>query len=162
MTVRELCLTLPNRPGALAAVAGVLAKQRINVAAIAVDSMATRGRVRLVVSDPDRAEGLLTSAGYDVEVREMIALRLEDRAGSFLKVLDVLAQERINVISVAILHARQNGQVLVALSTNDLARARQVLQRARIVSRSAEGDLHNSDLAAGAPSIPTETVGLLM
>src|SRR5208282_1038620 len=54
MTLREISLTLPNRPGALAGVARTLARERINLAAISVDSTATKGRVRLVVSDPGR------------------------------------------------------------------------------------------------------------
>jgi hypothetical protein len=162
MALRELTLTLPNRPGTLAGVARALAKERINLAAITVDSTAGKGRVRLIVSDPDRAMGLLAAAGYDPEVREMLAVRLEDRAGSFLRVLEVLAREKINIQSVAILVARDGNQPLVAISSNDLGRARRLLQRAGFMSRAAEGLVSNHDLLAAAPSIPTESVGLLL
>jgi hypothetical protein len=162
MPLREISLTLPNRPGALAGVAKALAKARINLAAISVDSASGKGRVRLIVNDPDRAVGLLATAGYDAEVREMIAVRLEDRAGSFLRVLEVLARERINIQSVAILVAREGNLPLVALSANDLTRARRILQRAGFASRAAEGLVSNGDLLAGAPSIPGESVGLLL
>src|SRR5271170_3192041 len=113
MGLREISLTLPNRPGALAGVARVLAKERINLAAISVDSTPTRGRVRLIVSDPERAHRLLSEADYEVELREMLVIRLEDRAGMFLRVLDTLAQEKINIQNVAILLARDNGRALV-------------------------------------------------
>jgi hypothetical protein len=162
MSLREISLTLPNRPGALVGVSKTLAKSRINLAAISVDSSSGKGRVRLIVNDPDRAVGLLSTAGYDPEVREMIAVRLEDRAGSFLKVLEVLARERINIQSVAILVAREGNQPLVALSTTDLPRARRILHRAGFASRAAEGLVSNGDLLAGAPSIPGESVGLLL
>ena len=162
MTLREISLSLPNRPGTLAEVARSLAKERINVAAISVDSTPTRGRVRLVVSDPDRAEAVLASRGFPVEVREMIAVRLEDRAGSFLKVLESLARAKVNIQSVAILVTRDGGRVLVALSSNDTAKARAVLRRARVTSESAERLVSNSDLVAGSPTMPTESVGLLL
>jgi len=162
MALREISLTLPNRPGALAGVARALAKERINLAAISVDSAAGKGRVRLIVNDPDRATTLLHSAGYEVEVREMIAVRLEDRAGSFLRVLETLARERINIQSVAILVAREGNQVLVALSTNDLPRARKLLHQAGVASRAAERLVSNDDLLATAPTIPSESVGLLL
>ena len=162
MTLRELSLTLPNRPGALAGVARVLAKERINLAAISVDSAAGKGRVRLVVNDPDRAMSLLSSAGYDPEVREMMAVRLEDRAGSFLRVLEALARAKVNLQSVAILVAREGNQALVALSANDLTRARKVLRQAGFASTAAERLVSNADLLASAPSIPGETVGLLL
>jgi hypothetical protein len=162
MTLREISLTLPNRPGALAGVSKALAKARINLAAISVDSSSGEGLVRLIVNDPDRAVGLLATAGYDPEVQEMIAVRLEDRAGSFLRVLEALARERINIQSVAILVAREGNQPLVALSASDLPRARRILHRAGFASRAAEGLVSNSDLLATAPSIPSESVGLLL
>ncbi|MFY9716419.1 MAG: ACT domain-containing protein [Thermoplasmata archaeon] len=162
MTLREISLTLPNRPGTLAGVSKTLAKARINLAAISVDSAAGKGRVRLIVNDPDRAVGLLAAAGYDPEVREMIAVRLEDRAGSFLRILEILARERVNVQSVAILVAREGNQPLIALSASDFPRARRILQRAGFASRAAEGLVSNGDLLAGAPAIPGESVGLLL
>ncbi len=162
MSLREISLTLPNRPGTLEGVARTLAKERINLAAITVDSNSGKGRVRLIVNDPDRAMTLLAAAGYEPETREMLAVRLEDRAGSFLRVLEVLAREKVNILSVAILVARDGNQPLVALSASDLPRARRLLQRAGFMSRAAEGLVSNRDLLAMAPSIPTESVGLLL
>ncbi|HTT16932.1 MAG TPA: ACT domain-containing protein [Thermoplasmata archaeon] len=162
MVLREISVTLPNRPGALAGVARTLAEERINLAAIGADSSQGRGRLRLIVNDPDRAMRLLAAAGYEPEVREMLAVRLEDRAGSFLRVLEVLAAEGVNIQSVAILVAREGNRPLVALSSNDLSRARRLLQRAGFVSRAAEGLVSNNDLLASAPSIPGESVGLLL
>jgi hypothetical protein len=160
MSLREILLTLPNRPGTLAGVARILAEERINLAAISVDSAAGKGRVRLIVSDPDRATRLLARAGYRAEVREMLAVRLEDRAGSFLRVLDALARAKVNIQSVAILVAREGNQPLVALSSTDLAKARKVLHGAGFASRTAEGVASNEELLATAPSIPVESVGL--
>jgi len=162
MTLREITFTLPNRPGALARVARALAKERVNLAAISVDSAAGRGRVRLIVNDTDRATALLHAAGFSVEVREMIAVRLEDRAGTFLRVLESLSQEDINIQSVAILVAREGNQTLVAVSTNDLARTRKLLQRKGLLSRAAERLVSNDDLLASAPTIPSESVALLL
>jgi hypothetical protein len=162
MGLREISLTLPNRPGALAGVARTLAKERINLAAISVDSTPTRGRVRLVVSDPDRALALLNAAGYAAEVRELMAVRLEDRSGSFLKVLEALTKAKVNIQSVAILISREGNQPLVALAADDLVRARTVLRKAGFVSPAAERPVSNADLLASAPSIPGESVGLLL
>jgi hypothetical protein len=162
MGLREISLTLPNRPGTLAEVARTLAKDRINLAAIGVDSTPARGRVRLVVSDPDRGMALLAAAGYNPEVRELIAVRLEDRSGSFLRVLETLAKAKVNVQSVAILIARESNQPLVGFSCSDVARARTVLRRAGFASPLAERTMSNSDLLAATPTIPGESVGLLL
>ncbi len=160
MSLREILMTLPNRPGTLARVARILAKERINVAGLSVDSTAGRGRVRLIVNDPDRAMSLLTAAGHEVEVREMLAVRLEDRSGSFLRVLDALERGRVNIQSVAILVAREGNQPLVALSANDQAKARKILQRSGFASTGAERIVSNEELLAAAPVIPTNSVAL--
>ncbi|MGI0071318.1 MAG: ACT domain-containing protein [Thermoplasmata archaeon] len=162
MTLREISLSLPNRPGTLAGVARTLAQERINVAAISVDSTPARGHVRLIVSDPDRALRLLSDGGYRAEVREMIAVRLEDRAGSLLQILDVLAKAKVNLQSAAILIAREGNHPLVALSTNDLARARTILRQAGFASQLADQLVSNPDVLAAAPNIPSESVGLLL
>jgi hypothetical protein len=162
MPLREISLTLPNRPGTLAGVARILAGARINLAAVSVDSTPTRGRVRLIVSAPDRAVALLAGAGYKPEVRDLLAVRLEDRAGSFLRVLEVLARGKVNLTGAAILVAREGNLPLVALSTSNPARALKLLAAAGFASHHAEGLISNSDLLAGAPSIPAESVGLLL
>jgi hypothetical protein len=162
MTLREISLSLPNRPGTLAGVARTLARERINLAAISVDSSGTKGRVRLIVNDTDRALRLLSVGGYRAEAREMIAVHLEDSAGSFLRVLEVLAKGKVNLQSVAILVARVGTHPLVALATNDLARARKILRQAGFASHLADRIVSNPDLISAAPTIPSESVGLLL
>jgi hypothetical protein len=162
MPLREILLTLPNKAGTLAGVARILARDHINVASISVDSAARIGRVRLIVSHPDRAIELLGQNGLATEVRELLAVKLVDRSGSFLAVLEALAKAKINIQSVAILVAREGNQPLVALSTNDPAKARNVLLKAGFMSPGAEGIVSNEALLARAPTIPSESVGLLL
>jgi hypothetical protein len=162
MTLQELALELPNRPGTLVTVGRILAQERINLAAISVDSTGRHGHVRLVVSDPKRARAALASAGFKVEIHELIAVRLEDRSGSFLQVLEALAQARVNIQSVAILVVRDAAQSLVALSADDVPKARLVLRQGGFISESAERLVNNRDLLAAAPGIPNESVGLLL
>ncbi|MCI4349620.1 MAG: ACT domain-containing protein [Thermoplasmata archaeon] len=162
MTLKELALRVPNRPGQLARVARILAHEQINVAAISVDSTGRSGRVRMIVSRPDQALGLLTAAGFTVESQDLIAVHLTDEAGSFLRILEQLAAAAVNVRSVAILVAREGSQSLVALSVGDAAKARRVLEKAGVLSETAEHLISNADLLASAPTIPSESVGLLM
>jgi hypothetical protein len=162
MALLEIGLRVQNRPGELARAARLLARERINIAAISVDSSGKRGHVRVIVNRPERAVGLLTAAGFEVESRELIAVHLSDESGSFLRILDLLADAKINVLSVAILVPREGTHSLVALSTSDIRKARKVLERAGVLSENAEQIATNADLLAYAPSIPSESVGLLM
>jgi hypothetical protein len=162
MSLREISLRLPNRAGTLASVARILAHHHINVAAISVDSTPRVGSVRLVLNDPDRAIPLLKAAGYPIEVHELIAVHLEDRSGTFLKILEVLAQGQVNIRGVVILIAREGNRSLVGLHTDDLAKARELLDRSGFLSPTAERLVSNADLLATAPTIPSESVGMLL
>ncbi len=162
MTIQELSLKLPNRPGQLAGLLRLLAQDRINLAAVSVDSTGGRGHVRLVVSHPVRALELLRDGGFPVEARELVAVPLEDRPGSLLQVLDLLAKGRVNILSIAILVRREGTRVIVALGVNDLGKARRVLSEEGLLSNRAEEIVSNADLLAVPPSIPSESVGLLL
>jgi len=162
MALQEIALTLPNRPGALVGVARLLAEERLNLAALSVNPEGEKGLARLIVNDTQKALKALKAAKYKALSRELLVVHLEDRSGSFLRILEILAEAKINVESVAILVIREGAQSLVAVSTDDLPRARKVLTRSGYLSSSAERLLTNADLLALSPSIPSESVGLLM
>jgi hypothetical protein len=162
MSLQEIALTLPNRPGVLAGVARVLAEARLNLAALAVTSEGEKGMVRLIVNEPERALKALKAAKYKATAHDLLVVHLEDRAGSFLRILELLAQEKINVQSVAILVVREGSQSLVAIATDEPARARSALEKAGYLSASAQELVTNADLLATPTSIPSESVGLLL
>jgi hypothetical protein len=162
MALKEIALRMPNRPGQIARVARLLAEQKVNIASISLDSAGSRSSVRLITDRPDRALRILEDAGFTVDLHETIVVHLEDRAGSFLKVLEILAASRVNVESIAILVAREGSRILAAIATDDVRRARRVLEEAGFVSEKAERLITNADLVARSPAIPSESVGLLL
>jgi len=162
MALKEISLRMPNRPGQIARVARLLAEQKVNIASISLDSTGARSSVRLITDRPDRALRILEDAGFTVDLHETIVVHLEDRAGSFLKVLEILAASRVNVESIAILVTREGSRILAAISTDDVQRARRVLEEAGFVSEKAERLITNADLVARSPAIPSESVGLLL
>lgn len=162
MPIQELSLQLPNRPGELAKVLRRLAHERINIAAVSVDSTKTLGHVRLVVSDPGRAIAVLRDSKMAVETREMLTISLEDRPGSLLQALDVLAKGRVNILSITLLVTRERSRVLVSLAVSNLSKARHLLTEGGYLSHESERPLTNADLLGVSPSIPSETVGLLL
>jgi hypothetical protein len=162
MALKEIALKMPNRPGQIARIARLLAEQKINIASISLDSTGARSSVRLMTDRPERAVRILEEAGFTVDIHDTIVVHLEDRAGSFLNVLDILSSKKVNVESIAILVTREGTRVLAAIATDDITRARKVLEASGVVSDKAERLISNSDLIAHAPSIPSESVGLLL
>jgi hypothetical protein len=162
VAIQELSLRLPNRPGQLAVVLRRLAQERINIAAVSVDSTRTQGHIRLVVSDPARALETLRDADFNVETRELITIALEDRPGSLLQALDLLAKGQVNILSITLLVTRERSRVLVALSVNNQSKARRLLTDGGYLSHESVRRITNADLLGVTPSISSESVGMLL
>ena len=63
MVAYQLSIFAENKPGKLARVTGVLAKEKINIRATTIATADTFGVINLIVDDPRRAEKALSDAG---------------------------------------------------------------------------------------------------
>jgi hypothetical protein len=95
MAIRtELSLRLPNSPGALGRVCGILGDQRVNVFALTVER---GGTLRMVVDNPLRAAGALAEQEYTVEERDVLLLALPNGPGALGQAARLLAAADVNV-----------------------------------------------------------------
>lgn len=156
-------MVVANRPGVLRNVAHLLSEGRINVAALSVASQGNRSFCRLVVSDTENALWRLRKAGYKVDATDLLIVHLEDKSGALLRVLDVLAQKKINVLAACILVTRAHQRVLAGLAVSNPSRARTILESTGFLAPGAEELVANADLVAGTPSeVPGVSVGVLL
>jgi hypothetical protein len=95
MAIRtELTLRLQNSPGMLARVCQLIAKERINIAAI---NLAGPLVVRLVVDNPVHAAAILREHHYQVEEREVIYTTTSNDPGALMRITMLIADAGINV-----------------------------------------------------------------
>ena len=97
MIASQLSIFAENKPGKLAEVTGILAKEKINIRATAISTSDTFGVIHLIVDDPERALDALTKAGVLVKIRRVLAVLLDDRPGGLDKLAQLLAKEGINI-----------------------------------------------------------------
>ena len=116
----ELALRLPNSPGALAAVCRLLADERVNILALALD---TAGQLRLVVDNPARASTVLREQHHQVAERNVILTSLPNGAGALAPVLTFVADAGINLEYAYASSAEGNETAAVVLGVDDAARA---------------------------------------
>lgn len=97
MIASQLSVFAENKPGKLAAVTAILAKEKINIRATTISTSDTFGVINLIVDDPERAKEALTKAGMMVRLRPVLAVLIEDRPGGLDKLTQLLAKENINI-----------------------------------------------------------------
>ena len=95
--VKQLSVFLENRKGRLLEVTEALTNAEINIRALAMAESAEFGILRLVVNNPEKAKASLSSSGFTVNEQDVFAVEVEDRPGSFYKVVRILADQDINI-----------------------------------------------------------------
>jgi len=117
---------VPNRPGLLAEITESLAVRGVDIANIVVETHDAGAVVRMEVQDDDAALGALTDAGYHAVCDDVLLARIEDRPGSLASLSRRFADANLNIRSMHHVR-RESGFALVAVSTDDNARALEVL-----------------------------------
>lgn len=129
--MRNIRVVVPNRPGLLAELTEVLAARNVDIAQIVVETHDAGAVVRMEVEDDNAALGVLTDAGYSAVSDDVLLARIEDRPGSLAALSRRLADARLNIRSLHHVR-RESGFALVAVSTDDNGRARELLGEAAV------------------------------
>lgn len=96
-TVKQIDLSLENRPGVLSAVSDTLGVNGINIIGFHVVTDVAEGTVRVIVNDPEKAINVLKTAGYGIDVKEVIGCEIPHHPGGLNAILKPLKEADINV-----------------------------------------------------------------
>jgi hypothetical protein len=97
MKIHQLSLFAENKPGHIAAPARLLAQEGIDIRALFLADTQQYGIVRMIVSDWQKAAGILEARGFVVKVTEVLAVEVPDRPGGLADVLATLDGTGINI-----------------------------------------------------------------
>jgi hypothetical protein len=116
----EIALRLPNSPGALAEVCRTLARERVGILALMLDA---QGRLRLVVDNDVRAEGVLRERRHQIDTREVLVIRAANTAGALAPVLALVADAGVNVEYAYAAAGEGSATATIVLGVDDARRA---------------------------------------
>jgi hypothetical protein len=122
----QLVLTLDSKPGVLAKVARTLADAGVNIVALSAPEATGRGKVRLVVSDAERAKAALKEAKYRVAEEAALSLTLENRSGALAAITEKLAGAKVNIKSLYATTAG-TGTATVVMTVANVEKAQSVI-----------------------------------
>jgi len=95
MSIRtELNLRLPNSPGALAGVCRLLADERVNIVAMALEA---GGQLRMVVDNHVHGAAILREHHHQVSEREVILMPVPNTPGALAPALQLVTDANVNV-----------------------------------------------------------------
>lgn len=127
--VRQFSVMLPNRVGALAAMAKLLRASGIDVLGISVQDSRDATVARIVVSDPETTEQLFMEKGIPHACCELVVVALRESGPGLLQCLDSLMIAETNIDFAYALMAAPNGYSLLAMHVEDYEFAVAVLHQ---------------------------------
>lgn len=120
----QLDIDLPDRPGELAKLLGVLAKGSVNIDAMSANSGGGRTYVSLITDQPIKARQSLRKAGYDCSQRTVIIVSVADTPGALAALVGKLGDAGVDIQSIVHLEAiGDRVQLAVGVDNRDAARA---------------------------------------
>ncbi len=129
MVTYQISIFAENKPGRLAAVTSVLAKEKINIRATTIATSDTFGVINLIVDDPERAKNALTAAGMTVSLSRVLAVVIPDRPGGLDKLTQLLFAEQINVNNAYGFVLESSRKAVFVVSVDQVEKAEQILEK---------------------------------
>ncbi len=123
MSVEQISVFLDNKAGRLSEVTDVLAKAGINMSALSIADTTHFGILRLIVNRPDEAEKVLKESGFTVSKTDVLAIAIDDTAGSLAGALRMLTDSGISIEYIYAFVTRKADCAMVVLKIEDEARA---------------------------------------
>jgi len=129
MIAIQISIFSENKPGKLALVTSILAKEKVNIRATTISTSDTFGVINLIVDDPERAQAALTRTGMLVKIRSVLAVLLEDQPGGLDKLAQSLAKEKINVNNAYGFVMKNGVSAVFVVDVDQPAKAEEIIEK---------------------------------
>lgn len=129
----QLAIFMPNRPGALARACEAIAKEKINIDALATEggTFGSRGDevlVRMVVSDPAKAAAVLAEVGAVAVKTDVLLIESGNQPGMLARIADRLAKADVNIESVYVSASSDASKCLIIIRPSSVDKAQRALR----------------------------------
>jgi len=130
MIIKQLSIFLENKSGRLTEVLSTLGSEKINIKVLTIADTSEFGILRMIVSNPEKALGLLKEKGFSVNLTDVLSIATPCEAGSFAKALRVLSDKHISIEymyafsigkkAAIILRAEDTEKAITAIKENNM------------------------------------------
>jgi hypothetical protein len=116
--VKQLTVSLENKPGTLAHVTKILADAKVNILALFGSTVGEQGSAQLVVDNVNRAKKALSAAGVAHREGVLQQVELSNKPGAFAQFADKLAKKGVNIDSIYATAPKGAKKAVVVLATS--------------------------------------------
>ncbi len=126
--MKQLTVTLDNRPGALAELCSELAKVAVNIQAIQASEAGALSPVRMIVTQTETAKRVCEFLQLKWAEEPVLAIRVGDRPGALGRVTRKLAERHINIEYLYGTIERGARQALIVIGVKNAEAAARIIR----------------------------------
>jgi hypothetical protein len=138
MKLKQLAVSIENSPGRLLEVTEALAEAGINLRALSLVDTGDFGQLRLLVSDVQSARRIMMEKHLPARVDEVVAVEIEDKPGSFARLLKPLLENNVNVVYSYAFTGFSAERAVMIFRFSDNDKAIKILQASKVKLLNAE------------------------
>jgi len=130
MQAKQLSVFIENREGRLQEVLAVVKAANVNIMSLSLADTSEYGLLRLIVSDPAKADAALKANGFSSMLTDVLVVRLDNKVGSLQAFLSEIAKTEINLEYMYGLTIEKEGKASLVIKASDFAKASEILLKA--------------------------------
>ena len=127
MQAKQLSVFIENREGRLDEVLAVIKAANVNILSLSLADTSEYGLLRLIVSDPAKADAALKANGFSSMLTNVLVVRLQNKVGSLQAFLAEIAKTDINLEYMYGLTIEKEGKASLVIKASDFDRAAEIL-----------------------------------
>ena len=131
MKIHQLSLFLENKPGHLSSVCRTLQGAGVNIVTLSLADTQQFGILRLIIREWEKAKQVLESAGYVVNVSEVVATEVDDRPGGLAEILEIIEGAHLNIEYMYAFTFRKGNRAVLVFRFDDPDGAIKALQASK-------------------------------
>ena len=132
MLLKQISAFLENKSGQLLQIVNVLADNDIDLRALSFAEAQDYGVLRMIVDKPDETLAILRAQDWLCSANEVLAVTVPDEPGSLTKILNVLADNDVNMVYTYAFLSGTQGKACIVLRVDDNAAAEKLLRDAGV------------------------------
>lgn len=137
MVAKQLSVFIENRQGRLGEVLSVLKANNVNILSLSLADTTEYGLLRLIVNNPELGKQKLSQDGFSTMLTNVLVLSITHQAGSLQGLLEILADNDVNVEYMYGLSI-DGEEASVVLKTSDIDKAELIFKQHNVKTLSTE------------------------